>query len=184
MSSIRSVCVYCGSAEGSDPVHVKAARSLGGQLGKAGIKLVYGGGSTGLMGEVASAAVQADGFVLGIIPQFLVDRERAHPGISELMITADMHERKWAMFEHADAFIALPGGIGTLEELVEILTWAQLGRHRKSIIIANINGFWDPLATLFEHMNTNGFLHSVDHFMPVFVESVDDILPTLLAAKP
>jgi uncharacterized protein (TIGR00730 family) len=182
MSTIASVCVYCGSGSGNDAVYHAAATSLGQQIGQSGMRLVYGGGSGGLMGATADATLASGGTVLGIIPQFLVDRERAHTGLSELVITKDMHERKWAMFENADAFVALPGGIGTLEELIEILTWAQLGRHRKPIIIANINGFWDHLATLFEHMDTAGFIHSLDQFMPIFVDSAEAILPAVLAA--
>lgn len=182
MSAIASICVYCGSGEGNNPAYLNAAKVLGGDLAQAGIKLVYGGGSAGLMGATADATIAAGGKVLGIIPQFLVDRERAHNSLTELVITADMHERKWAMFENADAFVALPGGIGTLEELIEILTWAQLGRHHKPIIIANINGFWDHLATLFEHMNSAGFIHSLNQFMPIFVDSAAEVLPAVLKA--
>lgn len=185
MSSISSVCVYCASQDGNDPVYLETATTLGKALGDAGLTLVYGGGSGGLMGATADATMAAGGVVKGIIPQFLVDRERAHHNISELVVTKDMHERKWAMFDAADAIVALPGGIGTLEELIEILTWAQLGRHNKPIIIANINGFWDDLAKLFDRMNGDGFLHSLDKFVPVFVDTADDILPAILqAAEP
>jgi len=181
MSAIKSVCVYCGSQDGADPSYREAARAFGRALGEAGITLVYGGGSTGLMGAVASGAIEAGGEVMGIIPQFLVDREKAHVGVTNLVVTNDMHERKWAMFEHSDAFVALPGGIGTLEELIEILTWAQLDRHDKPIVIANLNGFWNHLASMLAHMKAEGFLHSLDRFAPIFVEKADDILPALLA---
>lgn len=181
MSKIKSVCVYCGSGDGRNPAYLAAARTLGEALAAAGVRLVYGGGSTGLMGTVASTVLAAGGEVTGIIPQFLVDRERAHYGVTDLVITADMHERKWAMFEHSDAFVALPGGIGTLEELIEMLTWAQLGRHDKMVVIADIDGFWQHLRALLGHMNEEGFLHSLSQLRPVFVESADLILPVLLA---
>jgi uncharacterized protein (TIGR00730 family) len=152
MNKRLSICVYCGSGFGNDPAFRVAAEELGGALGKAGMRLVYGGGAVGLMGVVAKATLEAGGTVLGIIPQFLVDREVMLPEVTELVITADMHERKRLMFEAADAFVALPGGIGTLEELVEQLTWAQLGRHSKPIVLADIGGFWTPLIDLLKHM--------------------------------
>lgn len=179
MPKIKSVCVYCGSGDGRDPAYLAAAEQLGITLAESGLNLVYGGGSTGLMGATASAALEAGGHVIGIIPQFLVDRERAHDEVSELIVTNDMHERKWAMFERADAFVALPGGIGTLEELIEILTWAQLGRHDKPIAILNVNGFWDHLSALIDHMNAQGFLHSLSRFKPIFVTEPAEIVPAL-----
>ncbi len=182
MSRIESVCVYCGSSDGNDPAHLAAATALGQALAGAGIRLVYGGGSTGLMGAVANAALAAGGRVTGIIPQFLVDRERAHNGVANLVVTADMHERKRAMFENADAFVALPGGIGTLEELIEIMTWAQLGRHAKPIVIADIGGFWRHLKLLLDHMNAAGYLHALARLQPVFVDRAEEILPALLAS--
>jgi uncharacterized protein (TIGR00730 family) len=180
MSRIESVCVYCGSGNGNDPAFVASAEALGAALAAAGIRLVYGGGSAGLMGAVANAVLAGGGRVTGIIPQFLVDRERAHKGLSDLVVTADMHERKWAMFENADAFVALPGGIGTLEELIEIMTWAQLGRHAKPIVVLDVNGFWRHLKSLLDHMNAAGFLHSIDRLQPIFVENAEAILPALL----
>ena len=182
MSRIESVCVYCGSSDGNDPNDLLAAAALGRALAAAGIRLVYGGGSTGLMGAVASAALAAGGQVTGIIPQFLVDRERAHLEVTDLVVTADMHERKWAMFENADAFVALPGGIGTLEELIEIMTWAQLGRHAKPIVVADLGGFWQHLKLLLDHMNAAGYLHSLEQLKPVFVDSAEAILPALIKA--
>lgn len=180
MPEIKNVCVYCGSNAGNDPAFIATARELGQALADAGLGLVYGGGATGLMGEVASAALAAGGDVTGIIPQFLVDREKAHPDVKNLIVTKDMHERKWAMFEQSDAFVALPGGIGTLEELIEILTWAQLGRHHKPIVIADINGFWHHLSDLLTNMSDAGFLHSLENFQPVFVSSAAEIVPTIL----
>ena len=180
MSEIKSVCVYCGSGPGNDPAFLAAAEELGRALAANGIRLVYGGGSTGLMGAVASSTLDAGGEVTGIIPQFLVDRERAHLSLTDLVVTADMHERKWAMFENADAFVALPGGIGTLEELIEIMTWAQLGRHAKPIVVVDIGGFWQHLKALLDYMNDAGFLHSLDQLKPIFVASAEAILPALL----
>ncbi len=179
MSTIDSVCIYCGSGDGNNPAYVAAAASLGRALADGGIRLVYGGGSTGLMGAAASAALAAGGRVTGIIPQFLVDRERAHHEVKDMIVTANMHERKWAMFENADAFVAMPGGIGTLEELIEILTWAQLGRHAKPVIIVDIGGFWQHLRSLLDHMSAEGFLHSQAMLKPIFVDRAEDVLPAL-----
>jgi len=180
MTDITNICVYCGSGDGRDPVYLQAARSLGKSLAEAGIGLVYGGGSGGLMGALADSVMANGGTVTGIIPQFLVERERAAHNLSELIVTNDMHERKWAMFERADAFVALPGGIGTLEELIEVLTWAQLGRHDKPVVIADIDGFWRHLSLLLDHMNAKGFLHSLSLFRPLFVNTAEEILPSLL----
>ena len=148
MSKINAICVYCGSNPGTDPAFVKAAHGFGKVLAENGIRLVYGGGSIGLMGAVAGAVMEHGGAATGIIPEFLTAQERPRRRGQELIVTSDMHERKRTMFERADAFVALPGGLGTLEELVEQLTWAQLGRHKKPILVANINGFWDPLLGL------------------------------------
>src|ERR1700681_1290535 len=158
MSKIKSICVYCGSGPGTNPAFMEAARRFGRILAENRIALVYGGGSAGLMGACAEAVLDHGGFVTGIIPEFLTDREHMLMRAQERIITRDLHERKRLMFERADAFVALPGGIGTLEELVEQLTWAQLGRHRKPILIANINGYWDPLLTLIDHMRAQQFL--------------------------
>ncbi|MBP0617063.1 TIGR00730 family Rossman fold protein [Jiella mangrovi] len=183
MNMIRSVCVYCGSSPGRNPSYIAAARSLGTELGKAGIELVYGGGTKGIMGAVSDAVIEAGGKVTGIIPKFLIDMEateRELKRLDELIVTEDMHERKHIMFQRSDAFVALPGGIGTLEELVEIMTWSQLGRHEKPVVIANIDGFWDPLARLFDHMGDEGFLHSADKVKPLVIDKAEDIVPTLM----
>jgi uncharacterized protein (TIGR00730 family) len=187
MADLKSICIYCGANAGAAPEYAEAARSLGRAMAEAGIRLVYGGGSIGLMGLVARSVLAHDGEVTGIIPQFLKDREVMLKEVSELVVTADMHERKRIMFERSDAFVALPGGIGTLEEVVEIMTWAQLDRHRKPILIANINGFWDPLISQFERMTADGFLHKAflgDHVdLPVrFCDTVEEIIPRLRAA--
>ncbi|MBX9925525.1 MAG: TIGR00730 family Rossman fold protein [Hyphomicrobiaceae bacterium] len=159
-SPLSRVCVYCGSGKGRNPKYAEAADILGHALASRGIGLVYGGGGLGLMGQVARATLDAGGHVTGIIPEFLLQKEHALDSASELIVTGDMHERKRLMFEKSDAFIALPGGIGTLEELVEQLTWAQLGRHQKPIILANIDGFWSPFLELLRHMKAETFIRS------------------------
>ncbi len=182
MARIESVCVYCGSSPGSAPIFIEQARALGTELGRNGIRLIYGGGGVGLMGEVASAAAAAGGAVTGIIPEFLVSREGKFGHASEMILTTDMHERKRLMFDRADAFVALPGGVGTLEELVEQLTWAQLGQHRKPILVANIAGFWDPFLSLLDHMRTNAFIHGANPVDLLVAHAVSEILPKLQAA--
>jgi uncharacterized protein (TIGR00730 family) len=184
MAELRSICVYCGSNPGRSPDYAEAAERLGRDMAEAGIRLIYGGGSVGLMGIVARAVLDHGGQVTGIIPQFLKDREVMLKEVSELIVTADMHERKRIMFERSDAFVSLPGGIGTLEEVIEVMTWAQLEQHAKPILIANINGFWDPLVDVFTRMTDDGFLHKDflgDHVaLPVrFCTSVDAIVSTL-----
>jgi uncharacterized protein (TIGR00730 family) len=181
MTSIRAVCVYCGSSAGADPTFAEAARALGKTLAENRIRLVYGGGSIGMMGALAGSVLAHGGSVTGVIPEFLVNKEHLLAGAQEIIVTRDMHERKRVMFERADAFVALPGGIGTLEELVEQLTWAQLGRHRKPIVLANIAGFWDPLCELLDHMNALGFLHSTSRLNYLIADTVDEILPALRA---
>ncbi len=182
MRQIRSICVYCGSGTGADPAFVAAARTLGEMLAKARIRLVYGGGRIGLMGEVARAVLGAGGDVVGIIPEFLKAREMMLPEAQELHVVKDMHTRKQLMFDKADAFIALPGGVGTLEELVEQMTWAQLGRHDKPILIADINGFWRPLLSLLAHMRENGFVRPGLEVRYLVAERVEDALDMIVAA--
>jgi uncharacterized protein (TIGR00730 family) len=179
ISQIRKVCVYCGSGPGADPAFVAAARAFGKILAQNKVRLVYGGGSIGLMGAVATAVIDNGGEVTGIIPEFLKERELALTRVQELIVTPNLHQRKQLMFEHADAFVALPGGIGTLEELVEQLTWAQLGRHRKPILLANINGFWEPLRELLDHMTELKFIRSGLSVRYLVVDRVEDILPRL-----
>lgn len=158
MAPVRTVCVYCGSGFGGDPAFKAAAETLGKALAEAGIGLVYGGGNVGLMGTVAGAVLAHGGHVTGIIPDFLKSRERMLDEIQETIVVEDMHTRKRLMFERSDAFVALPGGIGTLEELVEQLTWAQLGQHRKPILLLSVADFWTPLLTLLDHMRDQGFI--------------------------
>src|SRR3984957_15461749 len=183
MSKINALCVYCGSNPGTDAAFVKAAHDFGKILGESGIRLVYGGGSIGLMGALAASVVEHGGEVTGIIPEFLTAAERPQRLAQELIVTRDMHERKRMMFERADAFVALPGGLGTLEELVEQMTWAQLGRHKKPILVANINGFWNPLLVLIDHMRRLGLVPSSAHGVELLVANrVEDILPKLQEA--
>jgi hypothetical protein len=177
-STIRRLCVYCGSAEGADPRYRAAAGELGAGLAAAGIGLVYGGGRNGLMGQVADAVLAGGGTVTGVIPTHLQAREVAHGGLSELVVVADMHERKRMMAERADAFAVLPGGVGTLDETVEILSWRQLGLHDKPIFIIDIAGYWAPLAALFEHIVAARFAAPL---VPALVSFVPDAA-TLLAA--
>ena len=179
MAQLTSVCVYCGSGFGGDPAFADAARRLGTALAHAGVKLVYGGGNVGLMGTVASATLEAGGYVTGIIPDFLKSRERMLDAVQETIVVSDMHTRKRLMFDRADAFVALPGGIGTLEELVEQLTWAQLGQHRKPIMLLSVNGFWDPLITLIDHMRAHGFIREGLDLNYLVGEDPDRVVETL-----
>lgn len=185
MNTIRSVCVYCGSSPGRDGIYVEAGRLLGHSLARSGLRLVYGGGTKGVMGAVADGAMRAGGQVMGIIPRFLMNREATESALDrlhEVVVTENMHQRKHRMFEESDAFVALPGGIGTVEEIVEIMTWAQLGRHRKPMVFANINGFWNPMLALIDHMKAEGFVHTSHLVNPLVVERPEDIVPAILNA--
>ena len=173
MDAIRNVCVYCGSSPGADPRFGEAADALGKALARAGV---------GLMGRLARAVLDEGGRATGIIPKFLVKREHALLAAQELIVVDDMHQRKRLMFDRADAFIALPGGIGTLEELVEQLSWVQLQRHRKPVLIADIGGFWRPLLALFAHMRNLGFVRDGFEVRYLVAEKIDDALPMLMAA--
>ena len=178
MADIKSVCVYCGSSPGSDPIYVESAQTFGRILAKEKIRLVYGGGGIGLMGALAQACLEAGGHVTGIIPDFLVARERALDLDHNVIVTQDMHERKRTMFENADAFVALPGGIGTLEELVEQMTWLQLGRHKKPLAILNVKNFWAPFLALLDHQEAHGFFRR-GSFEFLVAENVEGIVPVL-----
>ena len=184
-SNIEGVCVYCGSGKGLNTAYTVAARKLGKSLADNGIRLIYGGGSLGLMGEVARAALGSGGKVTGIIPEFLGSRELMLKDVDELIVVENMHTRKQLMFDRADAFVALPGGVGTLEELVEQLTWSQLGRHSKPIVIANIEGFWNQFLKLLEHMKQETFIRDGLDVRFTVVDKAEDILPAILkSAKP
>ncbi len=171
------LCVYCGSGPGKNPSYMAAALALGQAMAEADIGLVYGGGGMGLMGEVARGVLAAGGHVTGIIPEFLVSRERMLEGANELIVTTNMHERKTMMFERATGFVALPGGIGTLEELAEILTWAQLGQHAKPIVICDIDGYWQPLLTLLDHMRAESFIRQGMEVMVDVAKTAEDVVP-------
>jgi uncharacterized protein (TIGR00730 family) len=155
---VRSVCVFCGSSAGARPEYAAAAQALAGELVARGTRVVYGGASVGLMAAVADAALAAGGEVVGVMPQALIDREIAHGGLCELRVTTSMHERKAAMGEASDGFVALPGGYGTLDELAEVLTWSQLGLHAKPLGLLDVAGFFRPLLEFFDHASEEGFL--------------------------
>ncbi|MCV3210345.1 TIGR00730 family Rossman fold protein [Mesorhizobium sp. YC-39] len=185
MNTIRSVCVYCGSSPGRDETYAKAGHLLGRSIARSGLRLIYGGGTKGIMGAVAEGALKAGGKVTGIIPRFLINREATESALDkldELVITDNMHERKHRMFEKSDAFVALPGGIGTVEEIVEIMTWGQLGHHRKPIVFANIKGFWDPMLSLLDHMSAEGFIHTAQRVKPLVVEDPEAIVAAIMVA--
>ncbi len=182
MTKIKTVCVYCGSGPGTNPRFIESAKALGKSFAENGVRLVYGGGSLGMMGAIATSVLDHGGMVTGIIPDFLTLRENALTRVQEMIVTPDMHERKRLMFERSDAFVALPGGIGTLEELVEQLTWQQLGRHSKPVLLANIDGFWEPLLNLLAHMRATQFIRSGLTVDILKAERVEDVLPRLRAA--
>jgi uncharacterized protein (TIGR00730 family) len=179
---VRNVCVYCGSNTGTNPAYAETARRLGVSLAKEGVGLVYGGGGLGLMGELARSVLAEGGRVTGIIPAFLSKKERMLRDADELIVVDDMHQRKKLMFDKSDGFVALPGGIGTLEELVEQLTWAQLGRHTKPIVLVNIDGFWEPLLALLSHMKDEAFIRPDMAVRFITVDRAEDVLPAIIAA--
>jgi len=178
-SGLQNICVYCGSGAGKNQAYVQAARSLGRILATARIGLVYGGGSLGLMGEIAGSVLDHGGYVTGIIPGFLSEREQMLIEAQELIVVDNMHERKQLMFSKSDAFVALPGGLGTLEEFVEQLTWSQLGRHAKPIVLVNIEGFWNPLLVQFDSMQAEGFIRPGLELNLLVVDRVEDIIPPI-----
>jgi len=176
---LQSICVYCGSGGGQNPAHAEAARAFGRILAASRIGLVYGGGSLGLMGEIARSVLRHGGHVTGIIPGFLSEREHMLVEAQELIVVDDMHQRKQLMFAKSDAFVALPGGLGTLEEFVEQLTWSQLEQHQKPIVLTNIDGFWEPLLALFEKMDRELFIRPGLELNMLLVDRVGDIVPTI-----
>jgi uncharacterized protein (TIGR00730 family) len=173
---VKAVCVYCGSSVGTAPAYAEAARRVGRLLADEGLELVYGGGSVGLMGVLANSALAAGGRVIGVIPRGLFRSEVAHPGLSELVEVTSMHERKMEMFHRSDAFVALPGGLGTLEELTETATWLQLGLHSKPMATLDVDGFWKPFHEMLARFVELGFMKS----SPIVnVATVEEILPAL-----
>jgi uncharacterized protein (TIGR00730 family) len=179
-SRLGSVCVYCGSSNTADAAYLEAAHKIGGDFARAGLKLVYGGGGVGLMGQAARGAHEAGGKVLGIIPEFLRGREKPFDDVETVIVTS-MHERKMLMFERSDAFVVLPGGIGTLEEIIELLSWRRLDLHRKPIVFHNPDGFWDPLFALLRHTIDRGLTPPALTSAWVSVEAAEDVTPALLA---
>ena len=183
MAVLQSICVYCGSRAGSHPGHAEAARRLGTLLGERRLKLVFGGGGIGLMGVVANAVLRAGGTAVGVIPRRLHDIEIAHDGVGDLRIVESMHERKQMMFELADAFVSLPGGLGTLDETFEIVTWRQLGYHDKPVVVVDSAGYWQPFFDLVDGVIAGGFADPQARTLYTVVSNVEDVLPTLDAAQ-
>jgi uncharacterized protein (TIGR00730 family) len=176
-----SICVFCGARFGTDPAGREVAQRLGELLAQEGIAMVYGGGGVGLMGLVANAALKAGGKVVGVIPRFLLQREAGHPALTETLVVETMHDRKLAMFERSDAFVVLPGGIGTLEELFEVLSWRTLGLHTKPIVIVDQGGYWQPLAALLRGVVEGGFAERTHLDHVAFVSDLKDVLPAIAA---
>lgn len=179
MKSIKSVCVYCGAYTGKNEVYKEAGAALGQRIALEGIQLVYGGGRFGLMGIIADAVLEAGGQVKGFLPEHMGARETAHPTIQELHVVDSMHTRKMKMFESSDAFIIMPGGFGTLDEFIEVLTWKQLGMHKKPIILVNINNYWEPLRALIEEIVSHGFADPKDALLASIVSNVDEAFAIL-----
>jgi hypothetical protein len=179
-----SVCVFCGSQYGADPVHRRAAAQLGDTLGGAGLRVIYGGGHVGLMGAVADSAMAAGGEVIGVIPSRLLEREVGHRAITELITTPDMFERKRQMIDRADAFVILPGGLGTLDELLDVMTLRQLGYHDKPIILINLNVYWDPFIALVDQIVAHRFALPGARTLYRVVDTVEQVLPALGVAQP
>ena len=184
MIAFTSLCVYCGSSIGVDPAHRAAAGRLGRLMAERGVRLVFGGGRIGLMGVLADAVLAAGGSVVGVIPGHIEEREIGHPDVTELLVVDSMHERKHKMFELADAFAVLPGGLGTLDETLEIITWRQIGLHDKPIVVVDSDGYWAPLEGLLEHVIAGGFAPPDTRRLYTVVATVDDIFDALAAAPP
>ncbi|PHP68268.1 TIGR00730 family Rossman fold protein [Zhengella mangrovi] len=185
MTKISSICVYCGSSDGAREIYREAGFQLGQAIAAAGLRLVYGGGTRGIMGAVAEGAIAGGGKVSGIIPRFLMRKEApeaAGNNLDELIVTETMHERKHALFQRSDAFVAMPGGIGTVEEIVEMMTWAQLGHHTKPMVFGNIGGYWGPMIEMMDHMKAEGFIHTANRVQPMVIAEVAEIVPAILAA--
>lgn len=179
MTNVKQICVYCSARDAVDDVYLNAANDLGKILANNGKSLIYGGGSTGLMGAVTDTTIANGGYVTGIIPEHLRDVERMHKGVQNLIVVETMHQRKQRMAEMADAFVILPGGFGTLDEFFEILTWRQLQLHDKPIVLVNINDYWSPLLKMVEQMAGGHFVSPEDLSKFIVVETVEDVLPTL-----
>jgi uncharacterized protein (TIGR00730 family) len=181
---LKSICVYCGSSAGADPVYADAAREVGQLLAESGLRMVYGGGRVGLMGLVADAALTAGGTVIGVIPQALADKEIAHANLTEMIVVSSMHERKAKMAELSDGFLALPGGFGTWEEFCEMVTWGQLGMHPKPCGLLNAAGFYDPLLLFFDHAAASGFVRPEHRAMALSGSDPHDVLAQMQTYQP
>jgi uncharacterized protein (TIGR00730 family) len=181
---MTSICVYCGSSPGKDPVFLQSARDVGTLLAKHHHTLVYGGGNVGLMGAVADAALAAGGNVVGVIPDHLANKELAHKGLTKLHVVASMHERKHLMASLADGFLALPGGVGTLEEIIEVFVWMQLGLHAKPCALLNINSYYDPLVTFLTQMTDARFLRAEQLSQLIVAKEPAEALKRLISFKP
>ena len=179
MSTPKSICVYCGAAKGDDPAHRAAAERLGKLMAESGIRLVFGGGRIGMMGIIADAVMSNGGEVIGVIPEHLHDIEVGHDGLTELHVVDSMHTRKNKMFELSDAFVVMPGGLGTMDETFEIITWRQLGLHDKPVILVNNNKYWEPFRALVQHIIDNGYAREncIDLF--TIVDGIDDVIPAI-----
>ena len=181
---MKSLCVYCGSSAGRSPDYIASAKLLGQSMAEHDIRLVYGGGTTGMMGAVAQGLRENGGHILGIIPEFLLPKEAPNhkdDDKTKIIVTETMHSRKHIMFEESDGFIALPGGIGTIEEIIEVMTWGQLGRHNKPMVFANLQGFWDPMIAMLKQTNQEGFLHGADKINALVIDDAAEIVPKLLS---
>jgi len=184
MTELAAVGVFCGSSPGHDPSHLELARSVGAALAARGVTLVYGGGQVGLMGATADACLAGGGRVVGVIPGALFAREVVHPHLGELHEVATMHERKALMYDRSDGFLALPGGLGTLDELCEVATWAQLGLHAKALVLVDVDGFWDPFVAMLDRMVAAGFLLPRNRALILRAGGADEALDVLAAARP
>ena len=185
MKNVSALCVYCGSSGNGDQTYLEAAEQTGALLAEEKIRLIFGGGGIGLMGAVADAALAGDGEVIGVMPKFLEDIEVAHERITELIVVDSMHARKQKMFDLSDAFLVLPGGYGTLDEMIEIITWKQLRRHDKPVLLVNVADYWDPFQTLVDSIIKKGFARPKDFELFTIISSVEEILPALaLAPEP
>ncbi|HER26662.1 MAG TPA: TIGR00730 family Rossman fold protein [Rhodospirillales bacterium] len=182
MTEISSVCVFCGSRAGNDLDHGIAARALGQEIAKRKVRLIYGGGDIGLMSMVARGALEAGGLATGIIPRFIMEFEVGNPGLTELIVVESMHERKRTMFDMSDGFVVLPGGLGTLDEFIEILTWKQLQQHSKPVVLLNINNYWQPMLELIAAVAEGGFGHHGIADLFSVVDAVDAVFPALASA--
>ncbi len=184
MPELHAVGVFCGSSPGHDPRHLVLAREVGAALAHRGLGLVYGGGQVGLMGAVADACLDDGGTVVGVIPKALFAHEVVHPGVQELVEVATMHERKSLMYDRSNGFLAIPGGLGTLDELCEVATWAQLGLHAKALVLVDVDGFWDPFVQMLDRMVESGFLLPRNRSLILRAGGADEALDVLAAARP